>query len=157
MASGSTKQGKGGGARKYGRKLRRPSHKGQVARTAANKRRNVERQMTISKAAERRMRETYITPLDAEIRVADLPAKERRKYPFDIDEYGKPIMVADPKRGIKMRSGPKLHAIIEKRIEQKVRVNAKRIGRQNFSKLDASLKREHRRAGAEHRTPKDLL
>jgi hypothetical protein len=56
-------RGKGGGARKYGRKKRKPSHAGQMPRTVANKLRKAQTLAHSFEAAERRRAsDSYIDP-----------------------------------------------------------------------------------------------
>lgn len=106
-------------------------------------------------AAARRASEDYTIPMNAMVPITSLPAKARdalsEQYPSDKDEFGKVVMVPDPRRGYTVR-GRQLSVVLEKRREQTAKIEKKRKARTLHAALSPMQRRANREAGINHQT-----
>lgn len=105
------------------------------------------------------VKDTYIVPMNAMIRLGDIPASKKRDK--IIEELGEDflsmeMMVPDPRRGTKL-TGHALKLALKRREEQAAKVAKKRTQRRNFRALDKKTQHLHRQAGTAHLTPGEYL
>lgn len=119
--------------------------------TLRNKERAAEtRQRRLQAAQERKLKNTFVVPLDAVVVLAELPAKERNKlreaFPNDVDEHGHPIVIPDPMRGVQAR-GKRCGDAVKNREIQFAKIRRKRETRKRLASMSPKERREARAAG----------
>jgi hypothetical protein len=121
----------------------------------------------ITRAIERRASDEFQIPPNAMVTLKSLPVRARDKATIALIESGvsvnkdfttgtvedsEPIMVPDPRRGMKLKGKP-LSDALARREEQAVKIARKAQQRRTFATLKPAQKFERRAAGREHRRP----